>query len=103
MPEQKYPDPDFLAALEVVLQKLRDRPPMHIRLPAVDAMLILAQLQLALVHSDNCGVGANAARRFCRALHPRIARDSEILHKYIQMGFDRSYDVISPPEADANK
>jgi hypothetical protein len=55
------------AALDELL-RLHGVAAFELKIPADEVILIVAEVQLALTHPQNTGVGAQAARKFCNAV-----------------------------------
>lgn len=60
---------------------------------AATAFLLIAQLQLALRHPNNTGLGAEKARQLIAAL-ASVACTTPATQELLRRGFDPAYDVI---------
>lgn len=55
--------------------------------------LLIGQLQLALRHPQNTGIGADAARMFIQGVRQQLAAPGSPLDQIIDLGFDPDFDL----------
>ncbi len=77
-------------AQEMVMEYLKEQPPVQLEVDVQTALLVIGNLQLALRHPDNMGAGSQAIRRFVSDLQERIAPVGSPIYAIIEEGWNTS-------------
>lgn len=83
---------DLKNAFAAEFAQLRDHPPIVLEIGAVEAWVLLAQLQLACRHPQNTGPSRQIAARIARQLQEAIASGGA-LAIVAEMGWQQAFDV----------
>lgn len=75
-------------------------PPLQITITAVEAFIIMSQLQLASRHPANTGPSANIAHRFARTLQQAVCLTPN-LQAVAEAGWNPAFDVPTEPDRSA--
>lgn len=73
------------------LRRLKDCD-IALKIPVVNAIQLVSQLQLALRHPENCGDSARIGREICDAVILILEHHSRELANFCRLGFDPKYD-----------
>jgi len=88
-------EPRFESAFVELVTELYDRK-LTVELTLPVAVMLVAQVQLALRHPDNTGASVGFVRRFLDDLIDQIAAGDETLLTGLRAGFDPAHDVPRP-------
>jgi hypothetical protein len=80
------------ASAEEMLKHRHQKILLNISLP--DALILVAQLQLAIRHPENPAAGTT--RAYCESIINQVERISKDLADFLRLGFDPAYDERPP-------
>jgi len=88
-------DPDFQCRFTARIVELQGHM-LRMEIDVPRAVMLVAQLQLALRHPDNKGESARTMREFTKGLIALIAGRDELLKTGLEAGFDPAHDEPRP-------